>query len=381
MEETMRKRILFISDYSFNVPGGAQKSMEIIMQGLSSEFEFYVIMPGEKYEYKESYKIIFLEDFDNLLINENVIKSSKILFDLMKQINIIKPNVIHTHMVSSMSGVGLLKWLKLLKNIQLIYTERGVPSYYSKINQFVIKYAIQNFSKIITTTNINRKKYLEMYSAPKDKVTTIPNTAGPLFDIYDSEKETSIKKAYGYSKKVVMFNGRYTDDKNWSLAKEIIKYLTSKFDYSFVVVLGSDKSEEDIKKCKKLIGEIESIVGKRNIISFIDLSLLELSDLYYLSDIFILTSNRESFGRTAVEAMSRKSTVFGTDIDGLAEVINFNDYKYKNLQDFVDKFTKFQEKDIEVEKERFYKRYVDNFSGKINIDLHREIYENQIFKK
>ena len=55
------QKILFISDYSFKVPGGAQKSMEIIMNGLSDQYEFYVLMPGKKYEYDEKYKIYLVD--------------------------------------------------------------------------------------------------------------------------------------------------------------------------------------------------------------------------------------------------------------------------------------------------------------------------------
>jgi len=43
----------------------------------------------------------------------------------------------------------------------------------------------------------------------------------------------------------------------------------------------------------------------------------EMNELYYAADIFVLTSNRESFGRTAIEAMSRKCAVLGRNVGGL----------------------------------------------------------------
>lgn len=374
------KKILFLSDFSFNIPGGAQKSMEIIMDGLSNEFEFYIIMPGEKFDYQGAYNIIFLKEFDNLLVNNNLVKTFKILMNLYKIIKELKPDVIHTHMVSTMSAVETLKMLGLLKGIKLIYTERGVATQYSKINQVILKRIARDFSKIITTTSINRSIYLNKYLASAEKVRVIPNTAGPLFEKYDHKKHKEMKAYYSVDKPVIMLNGRFAYDKNWEMAKEIIRYITTCYDYEFVIVLGSNKSEQHIAECEKFIKDLQIIAGENKVKGFIDLTLEELSDLYYIADFFILTSRRESFGRTAVEAMARNSIVFGTDIDGLAEVIEFKEYKYKHLDDFKAKFKDLHSKDVEKEKVRFYNRYVQYFSGKKNIDLHRDLYNTLLFE-
>ncbi|MDG0060842.1 MULTISPECIES: glycosyltransferase family 4 protein [Priestia] len=367
------KKILFLSDFSFNVPGGAQKSMEIIMDGLSNDYEFYIIMPGPKYEYNKRYKILFLEELDSLLVNENIFKSFKILNEIYRLIKKIRPDVIHTHMVSSMSAVELLKTLGLL-NCPLVYTERGVADQYSRINQFILKRLAKNFDKVITTTNINKTLYINNYLAKQDKVTVIPNTAGPLFDYYDESFKETVRKQYGLTKKVVMLNGRYAHDKNWELAKKIISFISKEYDYQFIVVIGSDKTEGVIKECKALISEIEEIAGVDNVKGFIDLSLEDLSRLYYGADIFILTSRRESFGRTAIEAMSRKVIVYGTNIDGLAEVIAYENYKYQDLEDFKAKFLELQTANLEEEKNMFHERYLENFSQEININLHKKLY-------
>ena len=177
-----------------------------------------------------------------------------------------------------------------------------------------------------------------------------------------------------------MFSARYTYDKNWELTKQIIEYISGKGNFEFIIVVGSDKSQEDIRKCEILIQEIEGITGKNNIRTFIDLSLNDVNELYYASDIFILTSRTESFGRTAVEAMARKNIVFGTDVDGLSEVIGFEEYRYNSFEDFKEKFSLIDKVDINKEKERFYKRYKENFSTKINIEMHKHLY-NELLKE
>lgn len=367
------KKILFISDYSFKVPGGAQKSMEIIMDGLSDQYEFYVAMPGEKYQNKKKYNIIFMDRFDNLLVNENIIKSINIIKELNKIIETVQPDIIHTHMVSGMSAIEVLKMLGKIK-CPLVYTERGVANKYSKINKFILKKIAKNFNKIVTTTEFSKKIYLDKYNIKEDKIVVIPNTGGELFDNFDEEKVKKIREKYNLNKDTIMFNARYTYDKNWDLAKQIMEYIKDKNYYQFIVVIGSDRSEEDISRCELLVKEIQDIVGNENLRSFIDLELKEVSDLYYASDIFILTSRSESFGRTAVEAMSRKNIVFGTDIDGLSEVIGYEEYKYTNLEDFRRKFDNIKNYNIELEKEHFYKRYNSKFCTNINISMYKDVY-------
>ena len=44
-----------------------------------------------------------------------------------------------------------------------------------------------------------------------------------------------------------------------------------------------------------------------------------MSDLYYITDIHMITSAIESFGRTAIEAMSRKCVVYSTDAGAISQ--------------------------------------------------------------
>lgn len=87
-----------------------------------------------------------------------------------------------------------------------------------------------------------------------------------------------------------------------------------------------------------------------------------LVQAYDNADIFILTSKSEAFGRTAVEAMSRKCVVFGTRILGLSDVIKDSDYLYSDIDDFGLKFQTFLQKDAQEVKEEFFQRYKDYYS-------------------
>ena len=110
-----------------------------------------------------------------------------------------------------------------------------------------------------------------------------------------------------------------------------------------------------------------------------DLSQKEISQYYYLVDFFIMTSNFESFGKAAVEAMSRRCIVLSTPVGGLREVIGNKDDLYetdrpqklakriKYLLDHPD--------EADAERQMFYRRFADNYTSDKNIEGHVKLYK------
>ena len=124
---------------------------------------------------------------------------------------------------------------------------------------------------------------------------------------------------------------------------------------------------------------IISSVGKENLIYMQDLSQSEIADYYYIVDFFVMTSCFESFGKAAVEAMSRKCIVLSTAVGGLPEVISNTDDLYD--MDDLDKLSSrikyliSDPKAADAEREMFYARYKDNYTTDKNIEGHIKIYD------
>lgn len=372
----MKKKILFISDFSFHIPGGAQKSMEVIMEGLCDNYDFYVLMPGSTYKPEsEKYKCICLEEFDDFLVNDSVLKSLKIIKAIRRVIKQLSPDIIHAHMLSGMAVLEILKVFRMIKG-KVVYTERGVADQYSKINRFLIRKAVKNFDGIVVTTNYNQKLYSRLYNAIPEKTRVIPNTAGSLFEEYNPMMKRDEKQRIGFTKKVVMFNARLSYAKNWEMSLDVIKWINQEYDYQFIVVVGTDRSEKENSESKKMLEEIQECVGSENLCSYVNMDLSDLSRLYYAADVFIMTSRSESFGRTAVEAMSRSVVVFGTKIDGLSEVIGFDDYKFTDLDDFKEKFRLFESRGACAEQARFLERFRKNYTLETNLTLYDDLYKS-----
>lgn len=370
------RKILYISDYSFWVPGGAQKSMEIIMEGLYKEYDFYALMPGKKYNiHEDKYKTICIDSIDDFLVNISITQTLKVLTELRKVICELKPDIVHAHMVSGMSAIEVLKAMHLI-NCPVVYTERGVADQYSRITRLIIKMMVKNFDRIAVTTHYNQELYKELYNVENDKICVIPNTAGSQFEKFEPNKKKIAKKELGFSKQVIMFNARMTYNKNWEMSIEIIKWMARQYDYQYIVVIGSDQTRDDIEKCWKCLDEIKNIVGTNNLKSYVDISLDQLNELYYAADVFIMTSRSESFGRTAVEAMSRAAVVFGTNIDGLSEVIGNDNYKFNDVNEFQYKFQGYLNRDAETESKWFLNRFRTQYSLERNISAYRNLYES-----
>jgi glycosyltransferase involved in cell wall biosynthesis len=177
----------------------------------------------------------------------------------------------------------------------------------------------------------------------------------------------------------VGFCGRYGEQKNWGLAEEIILDChENQRIIKWIIVIGTNKSNEMILEVKKYIDRITKKIGNMNIKYFIDIENESVGELYYAMDCFILTSKWESFGRTAVEAMSRKNIVIGTDVDGLSEVISNPDYLYNSKEEACEIIKKHLNSNelIESAKEYFYLRYKNNFSSTSNLNLYDKLYQD-----
>lgn len=371
------EKILFISDFSFHITGGAQKSMEIIANSLNKSFDFYVLMPGPKYE-SSSFKSICLSEFDNFLVNKSITKMNRVVRVINRVIKELKPAIVHAHMVS---GMSLLSFSSFFHKhaFKTVYTERGVPEQYSRITKFFLKHACRKFDKIVVTTHHNENQ-LKKYS--NKSIEIIPNTPGSTFEQYDfrKRKECRTKFSIPMTKKVAMFNARMAGYKNWELSVEIIKWLSSNYDIFFIVVFGTDKSEKDYSLCASTLASIREYVSTNNLLVYYDASLDMVSDLFYSSDYFIMTSRHESFGRTAVEAMSRKNIVFGTKVDGLAEVIGSDNYLFEDLEDFKNKFGIVFEKLEKESIDYFYNRFKTNYTLEINKNSYYNLYSTLLKK-
>lgn len=371
--------ILILSDNGLETVGGEQESTKIIINGVKDEFKLGVIQPGKVKMKSSSVK------YYNMTEKMRIKHLIKNLFAFISYINKIrkiikrdKPKIIHTQAQVSFFIIGLLSKLKLIpKSTKFIHTERGLYIWYSFFFKKLFKFFMTELDTLITTTKFNMKHWKKaLISIKFNQINfmVIENTAGEIFETFDPSKK---KK---HNKFVVSFAGRYSAQKNWPLAVEIAEKLYEEIGSSLKVIMAvgclDKKSElvtkEMFKNLKNKLGD--SFKGSINI------DLEQMNELYYETDIFIVTSlpNSESFGRTVVEAMSRKCIVLSTDAGGPTEIIGRRDNILKNSDEFVSRILElYNDKDLfEMESDLGYEKFKNSYSLNNNLEQHSELYRN-----
>lgn len=369
--------ILILSDNGLETVGGEQESTKIIINGVKDEFKLGVIQPG-KVENKSS-NVKYYDMTEKTRI-KHLIKNPFAFINYINNVRKIikkdKPRIIHTQAQVSFFIVGLLSKLKLIpKSIEFIHTERGLYTKYNTFFKRLFIFFMKELNTLVTTTEFNMKHWKQALKGkgyPKN-FTIIENTAGELFETYDPSRK---RKDDG--KFVLGFAGRYADWKNWPLAVEISEKLKDKIGDNLVVKMAVGcLDESSLKATKEMFNYMSKLLGD-NFEGQINMTLEEMDQFYYDLDAFILTSdyNTESFGRTLVEAMSRKVVVLSTNAGGPVEIIRNTKNILKNSDEFINRLMIFYKNKSMLHSETGRNQQIveSYYSLENNITKHKSLY-------
>jgi len=376
--------ILIVTDNGLETVGGEQESTKIIINGIKNQFKLGVIQPGvvkNKAENVTYYDMTKKTRIKHLI--KNPFAFLKYIWKVREIIKREKPRIIHTQAQVSFFIVALLKKLRLVpNNFTLIHTERGLYIVYNRFFKRLFYSFMKELDTLVTTTNYNMKHWKKALESKGYDLNykVIENTAGNLFEKNYTVKD-DLKK--DESNLVIGFAGRYSEQKNWPLAVEIVKKLNKELGEKIHVKMAvgclDDKSEvatnQMFKKLSDLLGT--RFDGKINVS-------LEMMDKFYQSiDIYILTSlpKSESFGRTLIEAMYRQTVVLTTDAGGPEEIVRSKASVCKTSDEFIKKILLFYFEPtlIEKEKDLNFKEVRNRYSLENNIKKHMALYSDLLF--
>ena len=366
----MMKKILYLMEYPIDLPGGAQFSTEMIARALAEHpeygYESVVICPELLKKDKSDYpfKVLTYPMGENRGIN--LLKRIKAF---KKYIGEEKPSLIHIEMSESLITYGFI--MGAFKDVPFIYTDRGMYFGYRKRSRFFMDPVLKKASCMVTTTDKNK----ELWTANTDisPVITVPNTINSLFETFEEGR----KKRGG--RLAIGFAGRVCVEKDWGKVPLILKALADAgIDFEAHLVL-SLYEKGDREFADNLRAEAEKVTGAGRLVYREELSQEEMSAFYYGLDLFIMTSIFESFGKAAVEAMSRRCAVMSTDVGGLPEVIGREENLY-SMED-LSKLTAYVKRAagdpdfLRSEQDYFFKRYHERYTRDFYIQRHVEIYD------
>ncbi|MCR4806118.1 MAG: glycosyltransferase family 4 protein [Lachnospiraceae bacterium] len=383
-------KILFLMEYPIDLPGGGQLSTWTLCDGLKQQgYTPIVACPSllNKRKTEFAFKIVEYRSDENRERSRAARIKNFVgrIFSFARIIRREKPDLIHVSMSESLITFGALRCLGFFKDIPFVYTDRGLAYGYRRHSKFCIKATMKRAAAMICTTGYNRALWLkEGISVP---IKVIPNTISEAFDICDDSKRGAMRSRYGIKDEdlVIGFAGRISEEKDWDLVPVLVKALHDEglsFKVALVLSLYEEQDEGIAQGIKK---GITDSIGGDNLIYLQDLSQKEIADYYYMVDIFVMSSMFESFGKAAVEAMSRKCCVISTDVGGLSEVVGKKEnlYTKDDLSRFTDRVKKLaaNRKELEEDREFFYNRYRNLYTKETHVMRHVETYRKVMEKQ
>ncbi len=163
--------------------------------------------------------------------------------------------------------------------------------------------------KIITVSNFTRGTVMEKYGIPPEKITTVYNAVEPQV----TSKKNPFKK--GVNEKVVTFLGRITMQKGPEYFIEAAKLILRKMNTVRFVMAGSgDMMNAMVSRVSEL-----GIADRFHFTGFLKGS--DVSQMFDMTDVFVMPSVSEPFGIVPLEAMRAGVPVIISNQSGVAEIL------------------------------------------------------------
>ena len=370
-----KRTVAYLLEYPLDLPGGAQMSTISLCTSLvDSSYEPVVICPDLLKKKPEDYpfRVITYDMGENRI--GNLLKRIRAFSSILGE---LKPDIVHIQMPESLVTYALCRIRPEKKGGPvLIFTDRGLFFGYRAHTMFLMKKALKKARLMLTTTELNRRMWQE--SGIIADVRKVSNTISDSFSAYDPKRRQELfEKREGVL--TLGLAGRICEEKNWPFAVSLIEGAAKRgirFRVSLVLSLFEKGDEE---RARQVVDGITSAIGAENLEYFRDLSQDQMQDYYYGVDIFVMTSQFESFGKAAVEAMSRRCAVIATRVGGLPEVVGRDENLYdadapEKALDYIE--SRWKDRDaLEEDMEYFFRRYEDMFSRERCRSAHMQIYD------
>lgn len=336
----MKRKILFLNPTS--MIGGAEKSLLSLINSLNKEkFEPIIVLPFKgpltKICKQNKIKFIYLpfsrKFFTSSRENNNVLTILSLPFLIIpltikiatiarqNSIEIIHSNGIKMHLISAL--VPFFCKCKLIWHVRDIMKKGMIRSIFSILTNLFPHFIISNSNatkKALINTFFS-KKILKNNSI---KYYTIYNSIDPNVFFRSTENNLSLRKELSIPNdhKIITSIGHIVPLKGYHiLLKAFIKFYSLYPNFHLLIVgdnIYKTSNSYDIymKKIKDIALNSAAFnnihfIGKRN----------DINNILNISDLAVLASLSEGFGRTNIEALLTKTPIITTNVGGIPEII------------------------------------------------------------
>ncbi|MGI2800839.1 glycosyltransferase [Photobacterium damselae] len=236
----------------------------------------------------------------------------KAIFRLMRIINKVKPDVIHSHMIHA----NLLARLTRMFNRKpaLICTAHSTNEG-GKLRMFA--YRLTDFLADITT-NVSQEAadvFVSLGAVPRNKIVSVPNGIDTQKFVFNYDKRVFYRQTFDISSddKLIVAVGSLNPPKDYPNLLNAIRNIKSKKKNIKVIIVGDGPLKDDLifQSCELGIADIVNFIGINR----------DVSGIMSAGDLFVLSSSFEGFGLVVAEAMACQRAIVATDCGGVREVV------------------------------------------------------------
>ncbi len=374
-------KILIVSSYFGKIIGGALNFIKDLSEELSSRGHSVSILLDDRYK-----DLFSVDGVDIIWFSSAKMTAYSPSWSFIRIISKSDADVIHLHgYMSFQTDLGSL--IGFLRKIPVVLTPHGsllgyeylYDSSTSKLpyqihDMISLKLPVKISKYVIATSNAEFQD-CQRFGMPIDKIKLIPLS-------FSLPSHLKIKKK-PIKKTKLLFVGRIVPLKNLDVLLDAIKIIKKDIpDIEFIIVGDevSGRLKGDAGYKKQLVSLVETLEIKENV-KFIGWETgQKLWDIYQNSDLFLLASTYENFGRPLLEAAYFGLPLVSTDVGVARDLIGDNQGGAVISKLDAEKFAK---EIIELKDDSKYNKsskYIQNQSQEFSIKLIADKYE-EIFKE
>jgi glycosyltransferase involved in cell wall biosynthesis len=181
----------------------------------------------------------------------------------------------------------------------------------------VLAAAVRKSKSIIAVSQSTKNEILEYFGVAKDKIAVVYEGANELYSMMDKQEAfEQVHNSFGISKPFILYVGVWRRYKNLpALAEAFDRCVEAGLNMELVLAGEPDPFYPEIKEA------VYRIKNKDRIRELGRVSDEELKSLYNACNLFVLPSQHEGFGLTALEAAGCGAPIACSDISTLREVM------------------------------------------------------------
>ena len=319
----MSKKIKLLHVITHLPIGGAQDNTLYTVELLNKDkydISLCCNLSGELVSRAKKINNVKIYDIPNLHREVSIINDIRAFLSLYKLIRKENFTIIHTH--SSKAGF-LGRVAAMLNNTPIvIHTIHGfafhdyMNSFKKNIFIYLEKLSAKWTHKLVTVSNLNKEKIVELGIAPIEKLKNI--YSGIDLTLFINEKNDQFRKELNLDSNHILLGsvGRLSNQKDPITMIEAFCIVIKRFPNAHLTLVGDGELRDEILikiNQLQLNGRVH-LTGNKN----------DPWKIYHSLDLFIMSSIYEGLGRSITEALSCGVPVVCTSVEGVPEIVRDN---------------------------------------------------------